>query len=278
MIIYQYRNKENGKVYIGLTTQGLKRRHRQHILKMRDGTYFHNALMKYGESAFDLTIIDTAETRDELIEKEKYWIKARKSFAYIENSNGYNETTGGEGGSGLSGELNSQYGISPQERMDENTYAQWLINIKKSSKKGEKNPCYKKHPREWDGIGEEKWDMLLKSLSDRWKGSNNPNIKNPKKGKDHPLFGKQMSQDAKEKMRNLRKNRKITNEDVKKIQELYAQGKHLQREIADIYGISRQTVGDIINGRIYNHLRNEHMDYSVAKINNEKRRTKSKEG
>ena len=40
-----------------------------------------------------------------------------------------------------SGKNNPMYGISPKERMDEDTYNQWLLK-KKESSKGNKNPNY----------------------------------------------------------------------------------------------------------------------------------------
>lgn len=43
------------------------------------------------------------------------------------------------------GENNPMYGISPKERMDEETYKQWLINQKENAPKGENHPMYGKN-------------------------------------------------------------------------------------------------------------------------------------
>ena len=134
MIVYKYTNKINGKVYVGVTTKTLKVRHQQHLRSLEDGTFFHNAIKKYGIDAFDLEIIKRVKTKKELSDAEKHYIKFYKSFAYQKDSKGYNCTTGGDGLTGQFGELNSQYGISPKERMDEETYNQWLENIKKARK------------------------------------------------------------------------------------------------------------------------------------------------
>jgi len=36
------------------------------------------AIRKYGKKSFEWEVIDTADNKDELNEKEKYWIKAIK--------------------------------------------------------------------------------------------------------------------------------------------------------------------------------------------------------
>lgn len=148
LIVYKYTNLINGKTYIGITTKKLSARHREHINKINDGTHFHNALLKYGISNFKLEVIDHAKTIEELKEKEKQWIKKLNSFTYQDKSNGYNCTLGGDGTMGMSGELNSQYGIRPQDRMDEETFKAWKNNLKKSAPKGNDHRCYGKHPSE----------------------------------------------------------------------------------------------------------------------------------
>lgn len=92
MIIYKVTNLVNGKVYIGQTTNTLRRRKQMHLYQINNNCYFHKALNKYGEDNFKWEIIDNANTLDELNEKEKYYIKYYNSFG----SDGYNLTTGGE--------------------------------------------------------------------------------------------------------------------------------------------------------------------------------------
>lgn len=51
--IYQCTNLINNKIYIGQTTRSLKERKAEHLHKViNDGTYFHNALLKYGADNF----------------------------------------------------------------------------------------------------------------------------------------------------------------------------------------------------------------------------------
>lgn len=113
-IIYKITNNINGKVYIGQTTQkrgfvdrypnkgvGIERVYNFHKKNKNrnDGynVYLLNSIEKYGFDAFTVDeVFDVAFNKDELNEKEMYYIKYFDSF-----NNGYNSTLGGEGASGL---------------------------------------------------------------------------------------------------------------------------------------------------------------------------------
>lgn len=90
MIIYKITNKINNKIYIGQTVNSLEQRfnrHKQDALSGRLNTHFARALRKYGVENFIAEIIDTAQTQEELTQKEYYWIGYYHSF-----EQGYNET------------------------------------------------------------------------------------------------------------------------------------------------------------------------------------------
>jgi group I intron endonuclease len=91
MIIYKIVSKSNGKIYIGQTKYSLDKRIAQHIKDNK--TPVQKAINKYGLESFEISIIDEADTRKELSEKEVYWIKELNSKA----PNGYNLTDGGDG-------------------------------------------------------------------------------------------------------------------------------------------------------------------------------------
>jgi len=91
----------NGKHYIGLTTTSLENRQKghKHTAKRRDTKCLYNALRKYDMvDTFELIGIDTADTLEELCEKEIAYILEYNS--YYMNGNGYNMTHGGEGTNG----------------------------------------------------------------------------------------------------------------------------------------------------------------------------------
>ena len=87
MIIYEIKNKVNGKLYIG--------QHSSDELGSYwgSGKLLKYAINKYGIDNFERSIIERCSTKDELNEREKYWIKERQSVV-----NGYNLTDGGTGG------------------------------------------------------------------------------------------------------------------------------------------------------------------------------------
>lgn len=91
MIIYKIENNINGKIYIGLTTKDLSKRIAGHIAENK--SYIQKALNKYGLQSFAVSVIDSAESREILCEKERYWIQHYNCKA----PNGYNLTDGGDG-------------------------------------------------------------------------------------------------------------------------------------------------------------------------------------
>lgn len=94
-IIYQIRNKSNGKVYIGQTVQTLKRRWNRHVLDSRTGSYHINrAIRKYGADGFTVIELAKAYSKDELNEMETRCIWTHDSR---NPEVGYNMAIGGEG-------------------------------------------------------------------------------------------------------------------------------------------------------------------------------------
>lgn len=148
---------------------------------------FARAINKYGWDNFNHEVIGIveADTKEQLnkdlAEWEKYYIDKYDSYY-----DGYNSTLGGEGIVGFhlseetkqkqselkqglyDGENNPMYGISPKERMDEETYNQWLENHKTATKK--------------------MWEDGVYSQRDM-------------KGENNPMYGITHSEEAKQKMR-----------------------------------------------------------------------------
>lgn len=98
MGIYKFQNKINGKVYIGQSIQ-LEQRYKSHLNNHNNEnlkdyqTKFYRALRKYGFDNFSYEILELSEnfTKEELNEKEEYWISYYDSF-----KNGYNSNNGGD--------------------------------------------------------------------------------------------------------------------------------------------------------------------------------------
>lgn len=98
-LIYTFKNKENGKEYIGQTIQPIEVRdyaHYYEAFNQNKGGKFNNALRKYGKGGFVRSILHTVESEnaqeliDKLNELEDIEIIKRDSI-----NNGYNTLRGG---------------------------------------------------------------------------------------------------------------------------------------------------------------------------------------
>lgn len=88
--IYITINNINNKKYIGM--------HKSAFIDKRyigSGKIIKQAIKLYGRNNFECKILDTAETRKELCEKEKFWIKKENA---VEDPMFYNIASGGDGG------------------------------------------------------------------------------------------------------------------------------------------------------------------------------------
>ena len=99
--IYAIRCEQNGKVYIG-RTQDIERRLREHITELRNGNKriyngrgygpsdFQKDFNKYGESAFEIYILEEAVPPEVVREREAYWIAeynaTDREYGYNKNS------------------------------------------------------------------------------------------------------------------------------------------------------------------------------------------------
>jgi group I intron endonuclease len=115
MIVYLIRNSINGKGYIGQSMYDLEHRWKEHISDARNNSKlaFHCAIRKYGQDAFERTVLATLSdnsTRNELDKLEIDLIEKYKTFGISNGIRlGYNLTPGGQfGGCCLSGRVVSK--------------------------------------------------------------------------------------------------------------------------------------------------------------------------
>ena len=139
----------NGKHYIGLTTTSLKERRKQHnyCAKSGDTKCLYNALRKYNiVDTFELIEIDTADTLEELCEKEIGYIIEYNS--YYMNKNGYNMTYGGEGTFG--------YVHTEEQRKEQSKISklQWESQEAREQMSEIKKKYYEEHPEKGEIHGE----------------------------------------------------------------------------------------------------------------------------
>jgi group I intron endonuclease len=94
MIVYRIKNKQNGKLYFGITKCRLKKRWNEHKCKSKTGkSHLHNAMRKYGIDSFDIETVKVCDSEDEMYSLEVSLIKNHKTN---NPKYGYNNSIGGE--------------------------------------------------------------------------------------------------------------------------------------------------------------------------------------
>lgn len=133
MWIYKITNIQNNKIYIGQTIRPIEQRFHRHLSDALNNilnTHFARAIRKYGKDSFIIEEIDTAQTQDELNQKEQYWIRYYNSV-----EEGYNETDA------ISKCGGNTYQSKTEEEME-------VIKEKiRQTKLGDKNPMARKIKR-----------------------------------------------------------------------------------------------------------------------------------
>lgn len=96
MIIYKITNQINNKSYIGKTIKTIDERFKTHLknAKNKINRRLYDSMNFYGYENFLIEQIDIASSIEELNQKEIYYINLYDSIM----PNGYNMTTGGDGG------------------------------------------------------------------------------------------------------------------------------------------------------------------------------------
>lgn len=125
--IYKITNLINGKVYIGQSND-IEDRWRDHKWistqenKIEYSYPLYRAFRKYGLENFSFEVIEQCPEED-LNEKEIYYIEFYRAYFHYENSNGYNQTLGGEGtrGKKISDETREKIRISCTGRKSSRT-------------------------------------------------------------------------------------------------------------------------------------------------------------
>ena len=123
MIVYKTTNLVNNKIYIG-------KDERNDPKYLGSGLLIKRAIDKYGKENFKKEILEQCNNREELNEKEKYWIETLNSR---DISIGYNITFGGDGGQ-----------TSSLEKMSKITKELWTKpEYIKNQKEGRKDRIYR---------------------------------------------------------------------------------------------------------------------------------------
>jgi len=192
----------NGKHYIGLTTTSLKQRAKEHKLAVKKGETkcLYNALRKYEMiETFELIEIDTANTLEELCEKEIRYILEYNSY-YI-NKNGYNMTYFGEGTNGYvfteedklkQSEITKKYFENPEKRQKQSDLLKKYFE--NPEKKEQMSEIKKKFFEDNPDAGKEQSERMKKYYEDNPEARQHASEKTKKYFEDNPEAIQQASE------------------------------------------------------------------------------------
>lgn len=91
--VYQHKNKINGKVYIGITSQKPEQRWGPQGCNYKSSPHFYSAIQKYSWNNFEHNILFTELTKEQACLEEQ---KLIKEFNSMNREYGYNSTSGGD--------------------------------------------------------------------------------------------------------------------------------------------------------------------------------------
>lgn len=192
--IYMTINVLNGKRYIG------QKKSDKFLTKysyVGSGKLLWRSINKYGIENFAIELLDTANSKNELNDKEIYWID------YYDATNDpmfYNIQLGGNGGDITKRMTNEEYNRYRYKISD---------NLKgKLDFSGEKNPFYGKHHSDatrskisycMRHLSAESRQKMIDNHADV-SGSNNPMYGVHRYGSENPFYGKKHSEESRKKM------------------------------------------------------------------------------
>jgi group I intron endonuclease len=239
----------NGKCYVGQTIKELEHRKKQHIYCLdRENLAFHNAIKKYGAECIVWEVIDTAENIEDLNAKEVAWIAFHKSYAHAAESNGYNLTLGGGGGSAgrlISSETRAKMRAAQLGRTyGEETRAK-VSRAGKGRKRSEETRAKMRKPKA-KGFGEK---VSAVHLGRKRSPETCERIGNSKRGTI-------LSDDHKAKLSEALKGdktpcAKLTWEQVREIRSRYIPRTITLKQLAAEYGISFSNIHRIVKNQIW---------------------------
>lgn len=208
-VIYQIKNKENGKVYIGGTTDWEQRKSR-HIKDLKNGSH-HNIILqrawrKYEENSFSFEVIEEVENPKQ---KEQEILDTRKPFP---DNGGYNISSSASGGDLISNHPNRK---KVEKRRNEATRNR-IANMTKKERK-EKYSRKKESNGNWKGgVYEKKTTCECGNNKDYYAKKCEECY--DKTGKNNPFYGKSHTEESKNKIRKAKKgeyhgnqNKRVTN-------------------------------------------------------------------
>lgn len=208
MIVYRYKNTIDNKLYYGQTIGKLENRHKAHLRAVRAGSqaYLHRAMRSHGIECFVLEEVERCTSKQQLDERETYYILRDKTNI---PEFGYNMTEGGEGTVGwvptkqnrknmsknhadVSGENNPRFN-KPVLRETRDKIGRSNSIVLKGKKKSKKHSIKIGLALSGKSKSKEHIENWMKSMEDKRNWHTEYHKKNQSKkmsGKKNPMYGK----------------------------------------------------------------------------------------
>ncbi|AGE48400.1 GIY-YIG catalytic domain-containing endonuclease [Paramecium bursaria Chlorella virus AN69C] len=194
---YVWTFRKTGKQYIGITTQEIQKRLRQHCDKRSGCVKLRNAIQKHGTGAFDIEYFEWCDP-DDLDYIEMMLIENLGTLS----PKGYNLKTGG----GSYGKHNDESKKKMSEALQGEKHPNFGKHLPEETKrrisiaqKGEKSHMYRKTGKLHHNYGKQHSEESRNKMSEAHKGE-----------KNH-LFGKHLSEETKKKLSNANSGEKNHN-------------------------------------------------------------------
>lgn len=218
MQIYLITNTINGKQYVGQTVRTLKSRWSSHRHSEKC-VALHRAIKKYGAEAFDLAVLETCSTIEQMNEAEHSWIEKLNTRV----PNGYNIREGGGNG------IHSEESKAKMREIQNNRSQEWKDNMQSG--------------------------YIRRSQNEEWKSELSKSAKKripTKKQLDALATGRLKGKKGSPGESNP--NCKVTTEQVVEIRRLYDTGDFSQQQLAEMFGLTQIGVSAITRRKTWKHL------------------------
>lgn len=194
--IYKIRNTINHKVYIGSAVCCMSRfrLHKSDLNKGRHNKRFQNFVNKYGFETLIFEVIEIVKDKENLIEREQYWIDYYQSY---KSKFGFNIAK--IAGSTLGCKMPESHKESCRNRMLGNKYS-----LGRKWTKEEKEDIGERSKEMWKNNPEKLKNAIIKSLQKRKGKPQWVDKPHPLLGKEHPAKGQKRSEEFCELMRKQR--------------------------------------------------------------------------
>ena len=237
--IYQIRNLENGKRYIG-SAMSFRHRRRRHFGDLCRGDhhnrYLQNAWNLYGEKAFAFEVLEYVIDPEQLIEREQYYLDTLKpeynicSIAESPLGTKRTEETRRKMSEAQKGRKHTK---ETRRRISEAQRGKALSEEHKQKlSRARQGKTWGTHTEETkQKIGEARRGQKRAPFSEEWRRRISEAIRGSKHG-----------------------NAKLTESDVREIKRLLQEGSLSQREIGELFGVSRAVISNIGRGACWAHV------------------------